>query len=260
MAAAGTSREDVSFYRAFGAVKVRGVISRGAAERFRAEAMKLLNAGPVSELDISGVNEQRPQVWKSNPTLRALTMHLRIGAAAQQLAGVPLRLWHDDIIAKPPKNEGPTRPHQDVPLWPLGEAGNSLSAWVALQDTSVEMGCMTFALGSQRWTALPKDVAHGRQPDAARRWLHGLPEIGWLPRLTIPLQAGDCTFHHGYAFHMAGPNTTDQWRVAQRIAMVDASAVYDPHLPHPVIDGLGLNPGDGLPDHAFPLVADWAEA
>ena len=107
MAAAGTSREDVSFYRAFGAVKVRGVISRGAAERFRAEAMKLLNAGPVSELDISGVNEQRPQVWKSNPTLRALTMHLRIGAAAQQLAGVPLRLWHDDIIAKPPKNEGP---------------------------------------------------------------------------------------------------------------------------------------------------------
>ena len=31
-------------------------------------------------------------------------------------------------------------------------------------------------------------------------------------------------------------------------------------LPHPVIDDLGLDPGDGLPDSAFPLVAGWAEA
>lgn len=259
MAAGEVTHERVEFYRRYGAIKVPGVISRDEAAEFRAVAMELLLAGPTGELDRDGVNHQRVQVWKSNQTLRRLTMHPRVGAAAERLAGVPLRLWHDDIIAKPPHNEGPTRPHQDMPQWPLGNAPQALTAWVALQDTSVEMGCMTFAMGSQRWSDLPKEIAQGHRADIAKGSLQGVAEIAWLPRITIPLEAGDCTFHNGYTFHMAGPNGTDEWRVAQRAAMVEATAVYDPHLPHAVIDNLGLSPGDGLPDDAFPLVAGWAE-
>ena len=260
MAAGEVTQAMVDFYRIHGAVKLPGLISRKQAASFREEGMKLLLAGPTGELDIDGANQQRVQLWKWNETMRELTMLPRLGAAAERLAGMPLRLWHDDIIAKPPKNEGPTRPHQDMPLWALGNAPGALTAWIALQDTSVEMGCMSFAMGSQHWKDLPKEVAHGHRPDIAKGSLQNVDEVAWLPRITIPLQAGDCTFHNGYTFHMAGPNLTDEWRVAHRVAMVDAAAVYDPHLPHPVIDDLGLDPGDGLPDRAFPLVSGWAGA
>ena len=150
MSAVEVTQAMVDFYHVHGAVKLPGLISREEAAAYREVAMELLLAGPTGELDIDGANQQRVQVWKWNETLRGLTMLPRLGAAAERLAGMPLRLWHDDIIAKPPHNEGPTRPHQDMPLWPLGNAPGALTAWIALQDTSIEMGCMSFAMGSQQ--------------------------------------------------------------------------------------------------------------
>ena len=167
MAAGDVTQAMVDFYRVHGAVKLPGLISREEAAAYRDEGMKLLLAGPTGELDIDGANQQRVQLWKWNETMRALTMLPRLGAAAERLAGRPLRLWHDDIIAKPPHNDGPTRPHQDMPLWALGNAPGALTAWIALQDTSVEMGCMSFAMGSQHW----KDPAQGggARPPAGHR-------------------------------------------------------------------------------------------
>jgi ectoine hydroxylase-related dioxygenase (phytanoyl-CoA dioxygenase family) len=77
---------------------------------------------------------------------------------------------------------------------------------------------MTFIPESQKYTELTA------QNLGDARSLFGLcPELMWEPHVTIPLMAGDCTFHHGRCAHMANDNATDEPRVAQSIIFMDAT-------------------------------------
>ena len=76
--------------------------------------------------------------------MRKLTFHSNLTATATKIAGTPLRLWHDHILAKMPRLPVPTAFHQDLVKWPYDRRITVLLAWTALQDTTVEMGCMSF--------------------------------------------------------------------------------------------------------------------
>jgi ectoine hydroxylase-related dioxygenase (phytanoyl-CoA dioxygenase family) len=74
--------------------------------------------------------------------------------------------------------------------------------------------------------------------------------------VTIPLRAGDCTFHHARCAHMATPNYTDDPRVAHIVIFIDAAATYVKQ-PHVVTDPLGLQEGQVIEGELFPRVADF---
>lgn len=83
------------------------------------------------------------------------------------------------------------------------------------------------------------------------------PDLQWDERVTMPLRAGDCTFHHGRCAHMATPNLTDEPRVAHVMIYMDESTLYQPRAdgqPHPVTDPLGLIPGAPLDGELFPII------
>ncbi|MFD0854019.1 phytanoyl-CoA dioxygenase family protein, partial [Actinomadura adrarensis] len=77
------------------------------------------------------------------------------------------------------------------------------------------------------------------------------PSLRWEPRVTIPLRAGDCTFHSGLTGHMALPNRTDMARLAHVNIYMDAATAYS-GAAHVVTDGLGLAAGDRLDGETFP--------
>lgn len=79
------------------------------------------------------------------------------------------------------------------------------------------------------------------------------PDFVWEPQVTIPLKAGDCTFHHGRVAHMATPNKTDEPRVAHVAIFMEADTVYE-SKPHPVTDPLGLDEKQRLDGEMFPRV------
>ena len=79
------------------------------------------------------------------------------------------------------------------------------------------------------------------------------PELRYAPRVTVPLKAGDCTFHSGFTGHMALPNTTDQARFAHVNIYMDADTVYT-GAPHPVTIQLDLTPGETFDHELFPQV------
>jgi ectoine hydroxylase-related dioxygenase (phytanoyl-CoA dioxygenase family) len=182
--------------------------------------------------------------------MRRLTLHPNVGAIAQRLAGLPLRLWHDQILIKPARKSAPTEYHQDQPFWPHARASHQISAWIALVDVPVERGCMTFIPGSHSRTNLPaQDLTDAH--DLFRK----SPDLIWEQRVTVPLRAGDCTFHHALCAHMATPNLTDEPRVAHIIIYMDASTIYRA-MPHPVTDPLGLHDGQPLDGPLFPAIND----
>ena len=242
--------EMLQTYRRDGVVKVPQIITPDEASRFRKITMDLPEAMPR--------NPDRPfnhkvNVWRDDPVLKTLTQHPNVAAVAEKLAETRLRIWHDHILAKMPALDVPTAFHQDLVKWSYDRGANALSAWIALQDKPVEMGCMSFVAGSHRML----DVADMGTNDQDA-WREIAPEIGWGPRVTLPLQAGDCTFHHGMTFHTAGPNQLEDWRVGFVIIFVDASARYSGKK-HVVTDPLQLAPDTIPPDDMFPPLASFYE-
>jgi phytanoyl-CoA hydroxylase len=237
--------ELVDSYRRNGFVQLRGVLSPAEAARFAAAARAAYEAGRALNPD-DQTFKQVVNVWREDPVLRELTLHDRLAAAATELAGIPLRLWHDQLLMKKPHNHAPTEYHQDAPYWPHARARHSLSAWVALVDVPVERGCMTFMPGQQ-------DRRDIRAADLTDRTdlFEAAPDLVYSPRVTLPLRAGDVTFHNGYTPHTANANDTDDVRLAHVIAYVDRDVAFDGR-PHVCTDPLGLEPGQPLPDAEFP--------
>lgn len=245
--------ELIEQYRRDGFVRVPSIFTPEETARFREAAMACderltsLTTGSTQR-----VFRQLLNVWREDPVVRGLTLHPRLGGIAQRLAGVKLRLWHDHTLIKRPQNSIPTEFHQDRPYWPFLNVDNPVSAWVALQDVPVERGCMSFIPGSHRVTHLPsQDLLDPR--DLFRK----CPELTYYPRVTLPLRAGDATFHHGFTAHMATANQTDQARVAHVVIFMDADARYRKRTDganHPVTDPLNLPDGAPLNHELFPLV------
>jgi phytanoyl-CoA hydroxylase len=235
----------VESYRRNGFVQLRGVLSPAEVERYAAAATGVYEHGQALNA-ADPTFKQVVNVWQGDPTLRELTFHPGLAAAATQLAGIPLRLWHDQLLMKKPHNHAATEYHQDGPYWPHYNSRHSLSAWVALVDVPLERGCMTFMPGQQdRQDIRPVDLTDRTDLFAAAE------DLVYAPRVTIPLRAGDVTFHNAYTPHTANPNDTDEVRLAQVVIYVDRDLTYTGQ-PHVCTDGLGLPVGQPLPDPEFP--------
>ena len=238
------SEDLVHSYRTQGFVSVPGILTKEEAAEYYDIALGIMQR----EKDPMGgrVFTQIVNVWRKDDQIRPLTLHANVAGVAERLAGVPLRLWHDHLLVKQPHNAAPTEFHQDQPYWPHANSANSLSAWIALCDVPVERGCMTFIPGSHHRTDLePQNL---RDPEDL---LNMAPELRWQPRVTLPLRAGDCTFHHSRCAHMAGSNLTDDPRVAHVIIYMDATTTYA-GKPHVVTDPLSPTIGALLDGEYFP--------
>ena len=248
------SEAKIQAYREHGFVHIPGVISKQEAAEFRVAAHDVVDRMQTRANYARDVFTQLVNVWREDEQMKRLTLHANVGAIAERLAGVPLRLWHDHILMKKPHNNVATEFHQDQPYWPHANAGHQLSAWIALVDVPVERGCMTFIPGSFKLTGLrPQDLLNETD-------LFDLcPDLIWEPRVTIPLRAGDCTFHHSLCAHMATPNLTDEARMAHVVIYMDATTTYVKQR-HVVTDPLELQGGEPLEGELFPAVAEFSNS
>ena len=240
------SNQLITDYRDNGFVRIPQVLTPEEVDRYRDRAAGYLEAHRADRLQQDAIFSQLVNVWQHDPVLRELTLHAGIATVAEQLAGFPLRLWHDQMLVKEPNSNAATHFHQDRPYWPHANDRLPLSAWIALVDVPPERGCMTFLPGTQTHTDLqPQDLSNEEDLFTMA------PDLRYSPRVTVPLRAGDCTFHSGYTGHMALPNTTSQARFAHVNIYMDADTTYSGQ-PHVVTDPLALTPGSPLDHDHFP--------
>jgi phytanoyl-CoA hydroxylase len=238
----------VETYRRDGFVHIPALLDPDEVARYRDAAIEL-STTMESQRYKGEPFTQLVNVWQRDERIASLTMSPRIAELAETLAGEPLRLWHDQILIKQPRRSTATEFHLDAPYWPHRGASHWLTAWIALVDVPVERGCMTFLPGSHRF----EEFAAVDLEDATALFT-AMPELVWQPRVTVPLRAGDLTFHHGACAHAATPNLTDEPRVAHAIIYMDEGTRYS-GAPHVVTDPLGLTEGDRLDGALFPRPA-----
>ena len=105
--------------------------------------------------------------------------------------------------------------HQDSVAWPMFAPQNHVSCWVALDDATVDNGCMTVIPGSHKWGPIASDYKD--------RFL-SLPHLA--EPVPVELKAGHCMFHHGLNFHRTEANTTPNRRRGLALHYIDAQTSY----------------------------------
>lgn len=215
-------------------------------------------------------NQSRPiiqyiNMWKREPSYERLLHHRLIAGVACALLNTPrVRLWHDQIISKPPEDNGHFHFHQDFYLWPLRDP-RILTCWLALDDATPENGCMHVVSGShadprfglERYAAEQEAIAaaeaEGRTPEESDRqkMRHEPISIG----TAVPLKAGECMFHHCLNFHATPQNITNQQRRAHiMIFMADGVRVNLNQTPtHPLIPTFEVGDGEPLVGVGYPV-------
>lgn len=246
----------VAFFRENGFVRFNDVLNeeevallRGAVDR-AVEERKGFARDLAPQADGDGQRRERIlqmlNLWEHAPEVKAYLTGGRLGRMAQRLSGSPtIHLYHDQALVKAPGPSAPSPWHQDQPYWPSREPG-MFSCWMALDDVTVERGCMQFIPGSHRWGEFPPMSFGGDGPQIIEL-LSDEQKALWKP-VPVEMKAGSCTFHHGLTFHFANPNTTEHTRRAFVAIFIPEGITYaaDEKMGNPFDETITSRKGEPL--------------
>lgn len=252
------TRQHVAAYRRDGFIQLQQLVTADALLRLRAavsaaveeelpSSAERAKAGPYSNLFIQRVN-----LWQRHASVREFTLSPRFANIAARLAGVPVRIWHDQALYKEPMVGTRTPWHQDAHYWPHVDPRHQITLWIALSATTTRNGCMAFVPGTQVFETLPP-VNLGEPRDI----FQDAPQCRGVKPTVCELDPGSCTFHNGLTFHYAGANRSTRMREAFAIIYMPADTIYT-GARHVVTDPLDLQPGVPLDGESFPLVSTLA--
>lgn len=147
------------------------------------------------------------------PVLRDFALSSDVADAIRELLGESAislaQAHHNCVMTKAPDHSSATLWHQDVRYWSF-DRPELVSMWVALGDENLQNGCLRVIPGSHR-----QEFDRGRF-DHALFLRPDVPENKPLLRSAHPveLSAGDVLFFHCRLLHAAGPNRSDQVKLA----------------------------------------------
>jgi len=180
-------------------------------------ARSMAPQAPLEDRDTYGkAFIQVTNLWTRSEAVRPLVFSRRlagIAAALMQVEGV--RLYHDQALFKEPGG-GHTPWHADQYYWPLATE-QCTTAWIPLQPTGLGMGPLEFSAGSHR-------LETGRElaiSDESEVHMAETLARGPFRHVAQPFDIGDVSFHAGWVYHRAGPNTTSVTRKAMTIIYMD---------------------------------------
>jgi phytanoyl-CoA hydroxylase len=165
---------------------------------------------------------QRINLWQDHEGMRRLMLDARLGQIAAQLAGVDgIRIWHDQALIKPPWGN-PTAWHLDNPYWSFSSR-DAISIWVALDDATLENGCLYFMPGTHKLATYDNAGIGQNMGDLFKIY------TDWGKRKTVaaPMKAGSCSFHNGLVAHGAGANMTPGFRRAMTCAYMPDGSTFN---------------------------------
>ena len=232
------AHSEVDFYRENGYIQYRSFFSAEEIAPLRAaidhavatrrERIRGAEGGGRHGAAYERVFNQMLNLWTDYPAAKAVTFNPRLSDTARRLSGSGhVRLYHDHAMVKPAGQVSrATNWHQDAPYWPMDPVG-SLSAWVAVDDVTMENGCLQFVPGSHNFGKLASvnpphlEVEGESIRDRLKAMGHPVPDPA-----AMEMGAGGVTFHHGCTFHYAGPNRSDRPRRAFAIIYIPESVRF----------------------------------
>ena len=216
--------DQVEFYRTNRYIKLKQVFTPEELadfnEKVTARVTIMRERGmqtPLEERDTYGkAFLQLMNLWREDEAVKEMVFNKRLAGIAAALMEVDgVRLYHDQALFKE-AGGGITPWHADQYYWPL-DSDRTITAWIPLQRTPLEMGPLEFSAGSHR-------IEEGRElaiGDDSEAILSKKLRVSDFPHVIEAYDAGEVSFHSGWVFHRAGANTTDQVRKVMTVIYMD---------------------------------------
>ena len=165
--------------------------------------------------DYSIVNVMLPRryypAWVDN------IVEQRAASVARQLCGDGMEIDYDQLLAKQPfKDDAVFAWHQDMAYWPDTPDTRTATIWLAIDDSTVDNGCMRFVPATAHEPALRPHVPMYGDRGASHALGTDLRDGDVV--VSVPIKKGDCTVHNERVMHGSGGNHTAGFRRAYIVA------------------------------------------
>ena len=201
------------------------------------------------------VRQQCNGFWQMDEVRKVVTSPM-LGAIGARFMGTDVvRMWHDQVVYKPglgPEGADETAGnigwHQDYGHWQCSSTSNMCTAWIALQDITLEIGPMYMIVGSHKWGLLEGSNTFGQKDmEALQGRFTAQAGASWEPAPCL-MKAGQVSFHNALTLHGSGPNLTHEPRMCVISHMMPGDTAYRAgHMWHPNLVFLGPEAQDGQP-------------
>jgi ectoine hydroxylase-related dioxygenase (phytanoyl-CoA dioxygenase family) len=212
----------IAFYKKHQFIKLKQVLSEEALQYFNdviSEQVALMNKEDRALEERSTYGKaflQLFNLWREHALVKELVFSKRIAQIASDLMEVNgVRLYHDQALFKE-GGGGITPWHADQYYWPLA-TDKTVTAWIPLQATPLEMGPLEFSAGSHA-------IVEGREleiGDESEALIQKKLRVTDFEHVIEPFDVGEISFHSGWIFHRAGANSTQDMRKVMTIIYMD---------------------------------------
>ncbi len=218
--------EQRAFYQEYGFIKLKHVLSPEVLAYYG----NLITEWVIRLNTLTKPMEERTtyeraflqimNLWRENDEIREFVFSRRLAQIAADLMDVSgVRLYHDQALYKEPSG-GITPWHADQFYWPLASP-KTVTVWIPLQETPMNMGPLAFAARSQH-VEIGRDIEIS---DESERLLSDELQRMNFEMNDTPFDLGEVSYHAGWTFHRAGPNTSDVPRKVMTMIYMDQNQV-----------------------------------
>lgn len=157
-----------------------------------------------------------------------LAMHTDIVDLVEQVIGPNIVLWGCHIFCKPAGDGLETPWHQDGHYWPIRPLA-TCTVWVALDDSTIENGCLRVVPGSHADKKVLPHLLEDRT-DLVLNLRTQADAFNPLDAVDIQLEAGQMSMHDVYMIHGANVNHSPKRRAGVALRYMPASSHFDRSL------------------------------
>ena len=216
------AQEHIDFYQKNRFIKLKSVLNPETVVFFNAVISQQVNEMNQEQTALEDRTTygkaflQLFNLWVENAVVKELIFSKRIAKIAADLMEVNgVRLYHDQALFKE-GGGGITPWHADQYYWPL-QTDKTVTAWIPLQATPLEMGPLEFSAGSHV-------IVEGREleiGDESETVIQNKLRVTDFKHVIEPFDVGEISFHSGWVFHRAGANVTEEMRKVMTIIYMD---------------------------------------
>jgi phytanoyl-CoA hydroxylase len=240
-AAAALDAADLALYRHRGHLTVNGVFAAEEMdtlvrdiERWGESFLEALPAEQRGWYVDGGVKARTVLRKLDNPhfhreAVQRVARDPRLVSLVERILGAGVSVYFSQVFFKAPEGGGPKPAHQDNFYFGPTDIEGVVTAWIALDDATLENGCLYFGDGTNQGPV----YTHFAPPGEPYNLQLPAAILDKQPMSPAPVRKGGVSFHHGNAFHQSAPNHSAHWRRACALHYVRNDVEFaSPALPY----------------------------
>jgi phytanoyl-CoA hydroxylase len=200
----------------------RYFLESGDQIRFFFEEAAFDEPGRLRQSKARSINKVGHALHDLDPVFDQFSRQPALAALVGELGLARPLLLQSMYIFKQPRIGGEVVCHQDAAFLHT-EPPSVLGLWFALEDATVENGCMYAAPGGHRGPLRTRFVREGDRTRTVTLDLTPLPVEGLVP---LEAPRGTLIVLHGLLPHLSGPNRSARSRHAYALHVIDGRARY----------------------------------